>query len=122
MKSMMRSFAIGAALMIGPAAFAQPAGVQAGATANAPDGVKAAEQMPVDQLPAKVRETVLREAGTKDVEWVRKEERRGGAIVYHAELAGHGKVVTLTIAGSGKILSRSGAGMASRRPHRRVTR
>ncbi|HTJ42344.1 MAG TPA: hypothetical protein VL463_09640 [Kofleriaceae bacterium] len=118
MKSMMRVFAIGAALMIGGAARAQ--GLQTGATDHAPAAVKYAEQMPVDQLPDKVRTTVLREAGTKDVEWVRKEGRTGGKVVYHAQLAGAGKVVTLTIAPSGKILSRSGTGMASRRPHKRV--
>lgn len=115
MKSMTRwaqALALGAALMCGPSAFAQ----QARATENAPDGVKAAEKIPVDELPPRVRATVLREAGTKDVEWVAP-QKRGTQTVYAASLAGHGTIVHITIARDGKLLSRSAPGMASRRPH-----
>jgi hypothetical protein len=113
MKAMLRcALMLGAALTVGSPALAQ----QSTATGSAPDGVKAAEKIPVDSLPSKVRATVLREAGSKDVEWVAP-EKQGGRTVYRAELNGNGKIVQLVIRGDGSIVSRTQPGMASRRPH-----
>jgi hypothetical protein len=64
------------------------------------------ESVKMTDLPAPVQETFRRESAGGEIEEVRKETRKGGDVIYEAEIVKAGKGTDLEVNAAGKVVER----------------
>ena len=69
-------------------------------------GKKTEKEVTIDQVPAAVRATILKEAGDKKIEEIEEVSKDGKVVYYEAEWKDGGKEVEIEVAPDGKLLSK----------------
>jgi len=69
-------------------------------------GKKTEKDVTIDQVPAAVKATILKEAGTNTIEEIEEVSKDGKVIYYEAEWETGGKEIEIKVDTSGKLLSK----------------
>ncbi len=74
--------------------------------ARAGNGKKTEKKVTIDQVPAAVKATILKEAAGKKIEEIEEVSQDGKVLYYEAEWKADGKEVEIKVAPDGKLLSK----------------
>ncbi|MDP6634863.1 MAG: PepSY domain-containing protein [Phycisphaerae bacterium] len=69
-------------------------------------GKKTEKDVTIDQVPAAVKTTILKEAGSNTIEEIEEVSKDGKVIYYEAEWETGGKEIEITVDPEGKLLSK----------------
>jgi len=69
-------------------------------------GKETEKDVTIDQVPAAVKATILKEAGTNTIEEIEEVSKDGKVIYYEAEWKTGGKEIEITVDPKGKLLSK----------------
>ena len=69
-------------------------------------GKKTEKDVTIDQVPAAVKATILKEAGDNKIEEIEEVSRDGKVVYYEAEWKSGGKEIEIKVDPSGKLLSK----------------
>jgi len=70
------------------------------------EGKKTEKDVTIDQVPAAVKATILKEAGDNKIDEIEEVSRDGKVIYYEAEWTSGGKEIEIEVAPDGKLLSK----------------
>ena len=82
------------------------AGLMVFGLSDALAGKKTEKDVTIDQVPAAVKATILKEAGDNKIEEIEEVSRDGKVVYYEAEWKSGGKEIEIKVDPSGKLLSK----------------